>query len=130
MFGLGAATRIYVAVGPTDMRKGFEGLFGLVKERLGLSPLSGHLFLFANARRNRLKVLYWDGTGLWICSKRLERGRFSWPAEGDENGKVQLSYEELALLVGGIELGRTRRKNWYRREEFLSVENFGENAAN
>jgi transposase len=69
MFGLGAATRIYVAVGPTDMRKGFEGLFGLVKERLGLSPLSGHLFLFANARRNRLKVLYWDGTGLWICSK-------------------------------------------------------------
>jgi transposase len=107
MFGLGAATRIYVAVGPTDMRKGFEGLFGLVKERLGLSPLSGHLFLFANARRNRLKVLYWDGTGLWICSKRLERGRFSWPAEGDENGKVQLSYEELALLVGGIELGRS-----------------------
>jgi len=130
MFGLGAATRIYVAVGATDMRKGFEGLFGLVKERLGLSPLSGHLFLFANARRNRLKVLYWDGTGLWICSKRLERGRFSWPAEGDENGKVELSYEELALLVGGIELGRTRRKNWYRREEFLSAENFEENAGN
>ena len=130
MFGLGAATRIYVAVGATDMRKGFEGLFGLVKERLGLSPLSGHLFLFANGRRNRLKVLYWDGTGLWICSKRLERGRFSWPAEGDENGKVQLSYEELALLVGGIELGRTRRKNWYRREDFLSAENFGENAGN
>ena len=130
MFGLGAATRIYVAVGPTDMRKGFEGLFGLVKERLGLSPLSGHLFLFANARRNRLKVLYWDGTGLWICSKRLERGRFSWPAEGDENGKVQLSYEELALLVGGIELGRTRRKNWYRCEESLRAENFGENAGN
>ena len=130
MFGLGAATRIYVAVGATDMRKGFEGLFGLVKERLGLSPLSGHLFLFANARRNRLKVLYWDGTGLWICSKRLERGRFSWPAEGDENGKVQLSYEELALLVGGIELGRARRKNWYRREESLSAENFAENAGN
>ena len=130
MFGLGAATRIYLAVGATDMRKGFEGLFGLVKERLGLSPLSGHLFLFANARRNRLKVLYWDGTGLWICSKRLERGRFSWPAQGDENGKIQLSYEELALLVGGIELGRTRRKNWYRHEEFLRAENFAENAGN
>jgi transposase len=86
--------------------------------------------LFANARRNRLKILYWDTTGLWICSKRLERGRFSWPAEGDENGKVQLSYEELALLVGGIELGRTRRKNWYRREESLSAENFEENAGN
>ena len=107
-----------------------QGLFGLVKERLGLSPLSGHLFLFANARRNRLKVLYWDGTGLWICSKRLERGRFSWPAEGDENGKVQLSYEELALLVGGIELGRTRRKNWYRREESLRGQNLEGNAGN
>ena len=107
-----------------------QGLFGLVKERLGLSLLSGHLFLFANARRNRLKVLYWDGTGLWICSKRLERGRFSWPADGDENGKVQLSYEELALLVGGIELGRTRRKNWYRREEALRAENMEENTGN
>jgi hypothetical protein len=61
MFGLGAATGIYVAVGPTDMRKSFEGPFGLVKERLGCSALSGHLFLFVNARRNRLKVLYWDG---------------------------------------------------------------------
>jgi transposase len=76
MFGLGAATCIYVAVGPTDMRKSFEGLFGLVKERFGCSPLSGHLFLFANARRNRLNVLYWDGYGTlgalrWRCSEEL-----------------------------------------------------------
>ena len=59
MFGLGPATRIYLAVGATDMRKGFEGLYGLVRDRLGLEVQSGHLFLFANARRNRLKVLYW-----------------------------------------------------------------------
>ena len=73
MFGLGPATRIYLAAGATDMRKGFDGLFGLARDRLGGEPLSGHLFLFANARRNRLKVLYWDGSGLWVCAKRLDQ---------------------------------------------------------
>jgi transposase len=120
MFGLGAATRIYVAVGSTDMRKGFEGLYGLVRDQLGLDPLSGHLCLFCNKGRNRLKVLYWDGSGLWICAKRLERGRFSWPSDGEQSARVTLSHEELSLLLGGIELTRTRRKNWYRKEVELS----------
>ena len=66
MFGLGPATRIYVALGATDMRKGFDGLYGMVRDRLGLKVRSGHLFLFANSRRNRLKILYWDGSGLWV----------------------------------------------------------------
>jgi hypothetical protein len=61
----------------TDMRKGFEGLYGLVRDRLSCEPLSGHLFLFCNAQRNRLKVLVWDGSGLWVCAKRLEKGRFT-----------------------------------------------------
>ncbi len=61
MFGLGPATRIYVALGATDMRKGFDGLYGMVRDKLGLEVRSGHLFLFANSRRNRLKILYWDG---------------------------------------------------------------------
>jgi transposase len=100
------------------MRKGFNGLYGLVRDRLMCEPTSGHLFLFCNARRNRLKILYWDSTGLWICAKRLERGRFSWPTVSSEvETKVLLSHEELALLVGGIDLSRTRRKEWYRREE-------------
>jgi len=116
MFGLGAATRIYLAVGSTDMRKGFDGLYGLVRDQLGLDPLSGHLCLFCNKGRNRLKVLYWDGSGLWICAKRLERGRFSWPSGGEDAARVTLSYEELSLLLGGIDLTRTRRKNWYRKE--------------
>jgi transposase len=120
VFGLGAATRIYVAVGSTDMRKGFEGLFGLVRDQLGLDPLSGHLCLFCNKGRNRLKVLYWDGSGLWICAKRLERGRFSWPSDGEQSARVTLSHEELSLLLGGIDLTRTRRKNWYRKEMELS----------
>ena len=120
MFGLGAATRIYLAVGSTDMRKGFEGLYGLVRDQLGLDPLSGHLCLFCNKGRNRLKVLYWDGSGLWICAKRLERGRFSWPSDGEHSARVTLSQEELSLLLGGIDLTRTRRKNWYRKEVALS----------
>ncbi len=69
MFGFGAATRIYLAVGATDMRKGFEGLYGLVRDRLQCPPLSGHVFLFCNAQRNRLKLLVWDGSGLWVCAK-------------------------------------------------------------
>jgi transposase len=118
MFGLGPATKVYLALGATDMRKGFDGLYGLVRDRLSCEPTSGHLFLFCNARRNRLKILYWDSTGLWICAKRLERGRFSWPTVSAEaESKVLLSHEELALLLGGIDLSRTRRKEWYRREE-------------
>ena len=68
MFGLGPATRIYLAAGGTDMRKGFDGLYGLVRDRLLCEPLSGHLFLFCSAQRNRVKVLAWDGSGLWICA--------------------------------------------------------------
>jgi hypothetical protein len=68
VFGLGPATRIYLAAGVTDMRKGFEGLYGLVRDRLSCEPLSGHLFLFCNGQRNRLKVLVWDGSGLWVCA--------------------------------------------------------------
>jgi transposase len=120
VFGIGPATRIYLALGATDMRKGFEGLYGLVRDRLQLEPLSGHVFLFCNKARNRTKVLFWDGSGLWICAKRLEKGRFSWPSEEDQQTGVILSHEELALLLGGIDLKRTRRKNWYRKELELS----------
>ena len=69
MFGLSPATRIYLAVGATDLRKGFEGLYSLVRDRLLCEPMSGHLFLFSNATHNRIKVLFWDGSGLWICAK-------------------------------------------------------------
>ena len=115
MFGWGLATRIYLAAGATDMRKGFEGLYGLVRERLEADPLSGHVFVFANARRNRLKLLFFDGSGLWVCAKRLEKGRYSWPEAMAHESRVTLSHEELALLVGGIDLLMTRRRRWYRK---------------
>src|SRR5579862_990265 len=79
MFGLGPATRIYVATGATDLRKGFDGLYGLVRDRLECDSTSGHAFLFTNARRNRLKLLVWDHSGLWVCAKKLDRGCFGWP---------------------------------------------------
>lgn len=97
------------------MRKSFEGLYGLVRDRLHCEPLSGHLFVFCNSHRNRLKVLVWDGTGLWVCAKRLPKGRFSWPESGDAQGKVILTHEELSLLLGGIELAESKSKEWYRK---------------
>ena len=115
MFGVGPATRIYLAAGATDMRKGFEGLYGLVRDQLQLEPLSGHIFLFSNAQRNRLKLLFWDGSGLWVCAKRLERGRYGWPEAATGQSKVVLSQEELALLLGGIDLAGSKRRAWFRK---------------
>ena len=114
MFGLGSATRIYLAAGATDMRKGFEGLYGMVRDRLLCEPLSGHVFVFANAQRNRLKLLFWDGSGLWVCAKRLEKGRFRWPDTASGQTKILLSHAELTLLLGGIDLKQTRRRAWHR----------------
>ena len=113
MFAMGAATRIYVATGHTDMRKGFNGLEGLIRERLSCDPTSGHIFLFANARRNRLKLVFFDGSGLWVCSRRMEGGTLHWPEE--EGDKVQLSREQFALLIGGIDLTQTQPRKWYRK---------------
>jgi len=115
MFGWGPATKIYLAAGATDMRKGFDGLYALVRNRLELEPLSGHVFLFSNAQRTRMKLIYWDGSGLWVCAKRLERGRFRWPRAEAGQTKIVLSHEEMALLVGGIDLAGSRRRAWFRK---------------
>ena len=114
MFGVGVATKVFVAAGATDMRKGFQGLYGIVRDHLGCDPLSGHLFLFANAKRTRLKVLLWDGTGLWVCAKQLQKGRFRWPDAGSQS-RITMSHEELTLLINGIDLRETKRRKWYSR---------------
>ncbi len=118
MFGLGLATKIYIAVEGIDMRKGFEGLHGLVRDELGQDPLSGHLFLFTNKTKTRLKALVWDGSGLWVCAKRLEKGRFHWPTAGPDTKEahsVTMRAEELAMLVNGLDGKQTRQRNWYRK---------------
>jgi transposase len=117
MFGLGPATRVYVATGATDMRKGFEGLYGLVRDRLGADPQSGHVFLFANRTRTRVKLLVWDRSGLWVCVRRLERARFGWPEAAAGEARVVLRPVQLGLLLQGIELADVRfRKAWLRPE--------------
>lgn len=115
MFGLSPATKIYVAVDAVDMRKGYEGLHGMVRDRLGENPLSGHLFLFTNKPRTRLKALVWDGSGLWVCGKRLEKGRFHWPEAEAGTHSVTMRAEELAMLVSGLDLKQVKPRDWYRR---------------
>jgi transposase len=110
---MGAATRIFVATGVTDMRLGFNGLYALAAGQLHQYPQSGHLFLFANKRRDRMKILFFDGSSLWVCSRRMEKGRLHWP--GSEDGRAQLTREEFALLIGGIDLTATTKRKWYRR---------------
>ena len=111
MFSLSPATRVFLAVEPTDMRQSFNGLHARVQTVLGEDPHSGHLFVFTNKSRNRLKILFWDGSGLWCCAKRLERQRFSWPV-GEEACR-QLRPEHLTALLTGLEV--SEKAGWYRR---------------
>lgn len=115
MLAFPAAIRIYVAVRPVDMRKSFNGLWAAVSEQLGEDPKSGAVFAFTNAERTRLKLLYWDGTGVWVLAKRLEKGRFSWAAASDERQKIALAPEALAMLVSGVDLKQGTLKPWYER---------------
>jgi transposase len=91
----------------------FDGLYALVVGQLKEDPRTGHLFLFSNKRRDRMKVLFFDGNSLWVCARRMEKGRMHWPSSGE--GRVQLTREEFALLIGGIDLSATRKRKWYRR---------------
>jgi len=115
MFGLGTATRIYLGLDAVDLRKGLDGLYGLVRDRLGQDPTSGHLFLFTNRQRTKVKVLIWDGSGFWVCAKRLEKGRFRWPALEESTTRcVTMRAEELAMLLNGLDPAQSRRRNWYQ----------------
>ena len=97
-----------------QVRRYIEGLHGLVRDYLGQDPLSGHLFLFTNKTKTRLKALVWDGSGLWVCAKRLEKGRFRWP-EAENVRSVTMRAEELAMLVNGLDLKQTKPRAWYRK---------------
>ena len=114
MLSFPSSVRIYLAIEPFDMRKSFNGLYAVATEQLKENSLEGGLFVFSNKRRNRLKILFWDGTGLWVLGKRLEKGGFTWPRSADEaSGKLHLKNEALALLLGGIDLKDGMRKAWY-----------------
>lgn len=117
MLSFAGSLRVFVALDPCDMRKGFSGLHAIVTERLGEQPRDGALFVFCNRRRNRLKILFWDRTGLWICSKRLEEGTFSWPQPAEAGqSKLNLTPEALSLLTDGVDLRGAKLRAWYQRE--------------
>ena len=116
MLNFTGAMKVYLAVEPADMRKSFIGLWALTVNVLKEDPSSGALFAFTNKRRNRVKILYWDGTGLWVMTKRLEQGTFAWPKGVDvENGSLSLRPEALALLLDGVDLRRGSLRPWYQR---------------
>jgi len=101
MIPVPSSARVYVAAGPTDMRKGFDGLSALVQETLKKDPFRGHLFVFRGRRGDLVKVLWWDGQGFCLFAKRLNRGRFVWPLARD--GAIALSPAQLAMLLEGID---------------------------
>ena len=107
MIALPAGTQIWLAAGPTDMRKGFDGLSVLVQTVLKEDPFSGHVFAFRGKRGDLVKLLWWDGDGLCLLAKRLERGRFIWPRT--EQGVAVLTPAQLSMLLEGIDWRRPVR---------------------
>ena len=113
MLSFTGSLKIYVAVEGCDLRKSFEGLAALVTTVLDQDIRGGGLFVFSNRRRTRLKILYWDGTGLWVMAKRLEEGTFSWPQ--GERKVITLRPEAFAMLTDGVDLRGAKMRPWYDR---------------
>jgi transposase len=107
VLSLPSALHIFLAVEPADMRKGFDGLAQLVRERIAEDPLSGHLYVFRNRRRDRIKILYWDRDGFALWYKRLEKGTFRFPEA--QGGRVEVTPAEMAAVLEGIDLSCARR---------------------
>jgi len=101
VIGLPAGTRVWLAAGLTDMRRGFDGLAALVQSALTQDPFSGHVFVFRGKRGDIIKLLWWDGQGMCLFAKRLERGRFIWPLA--QSGSVALTPAQLSMLLEGID---------------------------
>ena len=116
MLTLPSSVRIYVAAEPVDLRRGFDGLAATTRSLMLKNPMSGHVFVFVNRRKNRVKLLVWDRTGWLLLYKRLERGTFELPKEPEPGARhVEVDAGELGLMLEGLDLrGARRRKRWYR----------------
>jgi len=122
MLSLSLPGRVFLCLLPTDMRKSFDSLMGLVEQQLGQDPLAGDLFVFRSKRGDRLKLLYWDNDGLAIWYKRLEEGTFLFPTPGAERTQVGehglvIRPAELAMLLDGIDLAGAKRRKRYQRPQ-------------
>ncbi len=115
MIHLPASVRVYLCLSPCDMRRSFDGLHALVRDHLQLDPFAGHLYLFANKRKDRLKVLYWERDGFAIWAKRLEAGSYAIPCGESGSRRIEITSEELSALLSGIDLSTATRRKRYRR---------------
>lgn len=114
MLSISAKTRVFAALGVTDMRKSYDTLAEAVRRVIGEDPLSGDVFVFCNRSRNRIKLLCFDRGGYWLVARRLEKGTFAWPREHAQ-GRVTMRADDLLLLLGGLDPSRYSRRAWYER---------------
>ena len=126
MLSLPASVRIFAACARVDFRKGFDGLVQIVRDHFGDDPLSGHLYLFFNARRNRLKILVWDRNGFWLFYKRLEQGTFE-ELRG-AGARIEIDRARLAMLLDGIDSRNPRLRRNFVREVTIRARDDGERA--
>lgn len=117
MMHLPASVRVYLCTAPCDMRRSFDGLHSLVTNAMQLDALAGHLFVFSNRRRDRIKILYWDRDGFAVWAKRLEEGTYAMPFEDEENlPRREISAQELGAILSGIDLIIAKRRKRYQRK--------------
>jgi transposase len=115
MIHLPASVRVYLCLSPCDMRRSFDGLHALVRDHLQLDAFAGHLYLFANKRRDRLKILYWDRSGFAIWAKRLEAGTFAIPSGESGAKRSEITVEEMGAMLSGINLEQANRRKRFQR---------------
>jgi transposase len=115
MIHLPASVRVYLATAPCDMRRSFDGLHALVNAVMQLDAFGGHLFVFANKRRDRVKILYWDRDGFAVWAKRLEEGTYAMPFSESGEVRQEITAQELGALLSGIDLRQAKRRKRYRR---------------
>jgi transposase len=117
VIGLPASVRVYLCTVPCDMRRSFDGLYRLVTSVMELDALAGHLFVFSNRRRDRVKLFYWDRDGFAIWAKRLEEGTYAMPFSEGEERRTEITAQELSALLSGIDLGQAKRHKRYERKQ-------------
>ena len=116
MFNFSTSLNIYLCLDIVDMRKSFNGLYAVAKHQLMKNPMDGSLFLFCNRKRDRVKLLYFDGTGFWVLAKKLEKGTFWWPGKMEaEQTHVEMKPEALSMLLNGIDLKDGSFRAWFCR---------------
>lgn len=116
MMHLPASVRVYLCLSPCDMRRSFDGLHALVTGAMQLDAFGGHLFVFANRRRDRLKILYWDRDGFAVWAKRLEEGTYAMPFGKENEQRGEITAQELGALLSGIDLSVAKRRKRYQRK--------------